>query len=287
MVKINSYLGAKDLDRLILSALKEDIRGEDITTAVLELGGRKAKGVLLAKQELVLAGLPVFARVFELLDPSISLEDDFKDGDLVEKKTEVAKISGRAASLLSAERVALNFLTHLSGVATLTHQFVEEVRGTKAKILDTRKTTPGLRALEKYAVKAGGGENHRMGLYDAILVKDNHLALLGGVTAVHTLIQKNLGKRKPGFIEFEVQTLEELEEALSLGIERVLLDNTDVPTLKRAVEINKGRALLEASGGVNLKNVRKIAETGVDFISIGVLTHSAPAANLSLETEVL
>lgn len=287
MVKINSYLSSKDLDQLLLSALKEDIREEDITTAVLELGGRKAKGALLAKQELVLAGLPVFRRVFELLDPATTFEADFKDGDLVKKKTEVARISGRAASLLSAERVALNFLTHLSGVATLTHQFVEEVRGTKAKILDTRKTTPGLRALEKYTVKVGGGENHRMGLYDALLVKDNHIALLGGVTAVHTLIQRNLGGRKPKFIEFEVETLEELEEALSLGIKRILLDNMGVPTLKKAVGINKGRAQLEASGGVNLKNIRQIAETGVDFISIGALTHSAPAANLSLETEVL
>lgn len=287
MVNIESYLSEKELDQLLLSALKEDIGEEDITTKVLELGERKAKGVLLAKQELVLAGLPVFRRAFELLDPTVSFKADFKDGDLVKKKTEVAKISGRAASLLSAERVALNFLTHLSGVATLTHRFVKEVEGTEAKILDTRKTTPGFRALEKYAVKAGGGENHRMGLYDAILVKDNHIALLGGVTAVCNLIQKNLGERKPKFIEFEVGSLEELEEALSLGIKRVLLDNVDVPSLKKAVEINEGRALLEASGGVNLKNVRQIAEVGVDLISIGALTHSAPAANLSLETEVL
>lgn len=287
MTTLSSFIGKEELDQLLLSSLREDIGKEDITTEVLELGERKARGVLLAKQELILAGLPVFRRVFELLDPSIFFEVDFRDGDLVKKEAAVVKISGKAASLLSAERVALNFLTHLSGVATLTHQFVEEVKGTKAKILDTRKTTPGFRALEKYAVKMGGGENHRMGLYDAILVKDNHIALLGGVTAAHALIQKNLGERKPKFIEFEVRTLEELEEALSLGIKRVLLDNMDLPTLKRAVEINRGRALLEASGGVNLGNVRQIAETGVDVISIGVLTHSAPAANLSFETEVL
>lgn len=283
MSVLSDYINKKDLDRLLLSALEEDIRGGDITTEVLELGKRRASGVLLAKQKLALAGLPVFKRAFELLDSSITFETEFPDGDLVQNGTKVAKVSGRAVSLLSAERVALNFLTCLSGVATLTYQFVEEVRGTKAKILGTRKTTPGLRALQKYAVKMGGGENHRMGLYDAILVKDNHIAILGGVAAVHELIQKNLGGRKPKFIEFEVETLEELEEALSLGIKRVLLDNMDVPTLKKAVEINRGRVLLEASGGVNLENVRQIAETGIDFISIGALTHSAPVADLSLE----
>lgn len=287
MTSLFSFISKEELDRLILSALEEDIKGGDITTEVLKLGGRMARGTLLAKQELVLAGLDIFGKVFELRDSSVTFEADSKDGDLVKERTEVAEISGKAVSLLSAERIALNFLTHLCGIATLTYWFVEEVRGTEAKILDTRKTTPGLGVLEKYAVKMGGGENHRMGLYDAILVKDNHIALLGGVTAVYNLVRQNLGGREVKFVEFEVETLDQLEEALSLGIGRILLDNMDLPTLKKAVEINKGRALLEASGGVNLENVRQIAETGVDFISIGALTHSAPAADLSLETEVV
>ena len=274
---------------LITAALKEDIGSRDLTSSALIPKGHVAKAEIVVRGEGVIAGLQVAEWVFAQVDPKVRFQPTVKDGQKVYPDKAVAFLEGPARGILAGERTALNFLGHLSGVATLTRAFVEEVRGTSAKILDTRKTMPGLRLLEKYAVRMGGGVNHRMGLYDGLLIKDNHLRLAGGVEKAVAQIRSAALKGIP--IEVEVSSLREFREALGARADLILLDNMKLPEIQEAVRLARAVSrsksappiLLEASGGVNLDNVRSIALTGVDRISVGALTHSAPALNLALE----
>jgi len=269
------------LRAIVERALKEDLGSGDLTTRLLFPRAIKAKALIRAKQDAVLAGLSVAEAVFKKVDPKLKFQSLAQDGDRVRSGTEIARIVGDGRSLLKGERVALNFLQRLSGIATLTAQFVETVKGTKATILDTRKTTPGLRELEKYAVRMGGGRNHRMNLSDGILIKDNHLALAG---SLRRAVQETRRKAPRGLkVEVEATNLKEVEDALLVKADIILLDNMTIPQLKEAVSLIDGRALTEVSGGVQLNTVREIAATGVDFISIGALTHSAPAVDLSMD----
>jgi nicotinate-nucleotide pyrophosphorylase (carboxylating) len=229
----------------------------------------------------VIAGLDLAAASFKALDPDAQFVADVADGAHVAAGSRIARVQGKARALLTAERTALNFLGHLSGIATLTASYVAAIEGTRARIACTRKTTPGLRAFEKYAVRAGGGINHRFGLYDAVLVKDNHIAAAGSLSQALAKLRARTGHLVK--VEVEVDTLDQLDEALHFPIDAVLLDNMDAATLKKAVALVDGRVLTEASGGVSLETVRKIAETGVDLISVGALTHSAPRLDLALE----
>jgi len=267
---------------LIDRALAEDLGDGDLTTRAVVPAGAQARATIVQKQAGVIAGLGVARAVFERLDRELVWVAHCPEGNWREAGR-VAEITGAAASILAAERVALNFLGRLSGVATLSARYVHAVEGTGARILDTRKTTPGLRALEKEAVRAGGAVSHRSGLYDAILVKENHAALAGGVGEA---IRLALERAPDGVIvEVECATLAEVEAAVAAvaaGVPRILLDNMGVDELRRAVELVSGRAELEASGGITLENVRAVAETGVDYISVGALTHSAPALDVSL-----
>ena len=265
------------LGSLIRRALKEDIGPGDITTRSLFPKPVRAEARIRVNRETVIAGLPVAKAVFKQMDRGLRFIPLVKEGDPVKPEGVVARIRGDGRSILSGERVALNFLQRLSGIATLTAQFVDAVKGTKVQILDTRKTTPGLRALEKYAVRIGGGKNHRMSLNDGILVKDNHIALTG---SLEEAVRRLKGRRK---IEVEATCLEEVEAALESKAGIILLDNMTPAQVKEAVERIQGRARTEASGGIRLDNILEIALTGVDFISIGALTHSAPAADMSLE----
>lgn len=268
------------LDDLIRNALKEDIHTGDLTTRACLSGQQVADARLFAKEPFVLAGLAVAARVFAILDPEISFIMLYDDGARVEKGEIIANIHGDASSLLQGERVALNLLQRMSGIATLTSAYVSAVQGTKARIVDTRKTTPGLRALEKYAVRVGGGTNHRTGLYDGILIKENHISAAGGIAeAVRRAKAYTPHTIK---IEVETETLEQVAEALEAGADIIMLDNMDCLTMRQAVSIIAGRALVEASGGVNLDTVAEIAATGVDIISVGALTHSPKAADISM-----
>jgi len=273
------------LEPLVAAALREDLPWGDLTTEALFPAGMRARAEVLVKKPGVLAGLPVFEAVFRYLDPQARVDVYSPDGTEVQPGSVAAAVEADARALLAAERVALNFLNHLSGVATLTRRFVRAVEGLSCRIVDTRKTTPGLRLLEKYAVRAGGGANHRFGLSDGVLVKDNHLALLRrqGVSLGEALRQ--LRHRVPHGVrvQVEVTDLEQLEEVLSAGVDAVLLDNMPLEALREAVARCRGRAVTEASGGITLENVRAVAETGVDLISVGALTHSAPALDLSLE----
>lgn len=268
--------------RAVTDALAEDLgtRG-DITTLSTVSADAKAAATFGARRAGVIAGLEVARAAFHALDPEVRFEPLVRDGDRVAAEAVVARVSGAARSLLTGERVALNFLSHMSGIATLTRRFVDEVRGTNARIVDTRKTTPGLRAFEKYAVRCGGGHNHRSGLYDAILIKDNHIVAAGGVEAAVAAARAHAGHMVK--IEVEVGDLDELRAALKHPVDAVLLDNMDPATLKEAVRIVNGVATTEASGGVNLDTVRAIAESGVDLISVGALTHSAPILDLGLD----
>jgi nicotinate-nucleotide pyrophosphorylase (carboxylating) len=264
---------------LIENALAEDLGAGDITTEAVVPADARADARIEQKQPGVVAGLGVAQAVFEHVDPGLSWMVSCSEGEWREGGP-VAEIEGAAASILAAERVALNFLGRLSGVATVTASYVRAVEGTGVRILDTRKTTPGLRALEKEAVRAGGGTSHRGGLYDAILVKENHAALAGGVGAA---AERALANAPEGVVvEVECATLDEVADAVEAGVPRILLDNMDTGTLRRAVELVGGRAELEASGGITLDTIRAVAETGVDFISVGALTHSAPALDFSL-----
>jgi nicotinate-nucleotide pyrophosphorylase (carboxylating) len=265
---------------LIRAALAEDIGPGDVTTQAVIPEGREGNAVIVAKAYGVLAGLPIAEGVFREVAPQIRFEPLAQDGEPVAPGDVVAQVSGPLREILTAERVALNFLCRLSGIATLTAKFVDAVAPYRAVILDTRKTTPGWRVLEKYAVRAGGGHNHRLGLYDMVLIKDNHIVACGSITEAVRRVRE-AGAALP--IEVEVKTLEELEEALSLGVDRILLDNMDIPTLREAVRRAAGRVPLEASGGVSLENVAEVAATGVDYISVGAITHSAPSLDLSLE----
>jgi nicotinate-nucleotide pyrophosphorylase (carboxylating) len=271
-----------DLDRIALAALAEDVGRGDVTTEATVAEDATCTGRLLLKESGVVCGLPAVVAVFRALDPDVSFEASAADGDRFPEPTELARISGHTRAVLTGERTALNILGRLSGIATLTSRFVDAIEGTGAEILDTRKTTPGLRGLEKYAVRCGGGRNHRFGLDDGILVKDNHLRAAGGVRpAVERLRAAGTGLE----IEVEAETLDDVREALVAGAEQILLDNMTPALMREAVELVDGRATLEASGGVSLETVREIAETGVDFISVGALTHSARSLDVSLELE--
>jgi len=270
------------VERAVAAALEEDLGlAGDITTDAIIPVSASAEAEIAARKRGVIAGLDLAAASFKRLDPDAQFVADVADGTPVAAGTRIARIQGKTRALLSAERVALNFLGRLSGIATLTAAYVAAVGGTKAKITCTRKTTPGRRALEKYAVRAGGGMNHRFGLYDAVLVKDNHIAAAGGLAPALTKLRARTGHLVK--IEVEVDTLDQLDEALHFFIDAVLLDNMDVATLKQAVALVNRRVVTEASGGVTLETVRKIAETGVDLISVGALTHSAPVLDLALE----
>lgn len=270
------------VERAVATALQEDL-GEagDITTDAIIPASASADAEIVARKPGVIAGLDLAAASFKTLDPDAQFVAEVADGTKVAAGARIARVQGRTRALLSAERVALNFLGHLSGIATLTATYVAAVSGTKARVACTRKTTPGLRALEKYAVRAGGGMNHRFGLDDAVLVKDNHIAAAGGLAPALKQLRARTGHLVK--IEVEVDTLDQLDEALHFPIDAVLLDNMDLATLTRAVALVNGRVATEASGGVTLETVRKIAETGVDLISVGTLTHSAPVLDLALE----
>jgi len=259
-------------------ALSEDVGSGDLTTQRVVPEDATCVAQVLVKEPGVVCGLSVVQQVFQELDRELRFEAVLADGDGIEAPTVVARVEGRAAPILTGERTALNFLGRLSGIATLTRRYADAVDGTGAKILDTRKTTPGLRALEKHAVECGGGRNHRFGLYDAILIKDNHLAVAG---SIGTAIERAKGAGVP--VQAEVEDLDGLREALDAGADAILLDNMPPDTMREAVAITAGRATLEASGGVTLDIIRAIAETGVDFISIGALTHSARSLDVSLE----
>jgi nicotinate-nucleotide pyrophosphorylase (carboxylating) len=267
---------------LIDRALREDVGQGDLTTAAVVPEGSRARARIVQKAPGVIAGLGVAGAVFERVDDELAWRAAVQEGEWRDGGP-VAELEGRAASILTAERVALNFLGRLSGVATLTARYVKEVEGTGVRLLDTRKTTPGLRALEKEAVRLGGGVSHRNGLYDAILVKENHAAMAGGVEKA---ARRALAAAPPGVtVEVECATLEEVSAAVEAGVPRLLLDNMPVEQLRRAVELAGGRAELEASGGITLETIRAVAETGVGYVSIGALTHSAPALDVSLLLE--
>jgi nicotinate-nucleotide pyrophosphorylase (carboxylating) len=262
-------------------ALAEDVGPGDVTTLATIPAGAGCEAQLRARQAGVVAGLPVAIAAFRHLDPTLAISEARRDGDRIEAGDVLLTIRGHARPVLTAERVALNFVQRLSGIATLTARYVECVRGTRARIVDTRKTTPGLRRLEKYAVRVGGGHNHRFGLFDGILIKDNHIVAAGGVAAAVHAARANAPHSLR--IEVETETLEEVEAALAAGADAILLDNMPPEQLRQAVELVGGRAVTEASGGITLTNVRAVAETGVDLISIGALTHSAPSLDLGLD----
>jgi len=270
--------------QLIDLALREDIGDGDITSQYFIGEEDQASARVIAKERAVVAGTEVAAEVFGRVDPSLRVEITQADGSAVAGGVSVLEVRGRARPILTAERVALNFLQHLSGIATLTHQFVEAAGPNGAKILDTRKTTPGLRKFEKAAVAAGGGKNHRFGLYDMVLIKDNHLLARNGLARLSAAIER-VRRERPGLkVEIEADNLDQVRALLEIpGVEVILLDNMRGTEMREAVAIGKGKVKFEASGGVNLRNVRQIAATGVDYVSIGALTHSAPAIDFSLE----
>jgi len=261
-------------------ALDEDIFTGDVTTESIVPLDAILLGNIVAKQAGVVAGLKVSRMVFQQLSADISVTANVSDGSFVEPGMILARVSGSARALLTGERTALNLLGRMSGIATLTRQFVEAVAGTKAVILDTRKTAPGLRAVDKLAVRLGGGQNHRTGLFDMVLIKDNHIDFAGSITAAVERVRATGTKLE---IEVEARSLDDLREALSLDVERVLLDNMTTEKMREAVTLTAGRAKLEASGNITLQNVRAVAEAGVDFISVGMLTHSAPVFDVSLK----
>ena len=268
------------IDRLIEQALLEDIHTGDITTLAVVPGTRPASARLIAKEPLVMAGIATAARVFTILDSGIRFDACINDGATAAAGTVLATIHGEASKLLMGERVALNLLQRMCGIATLTASFVDAVAGTKARIVDTRKTTPGLRQLEKYAVRIGGGINHRTGLYDGVLIKENHIAAAGGITEAIRRARAYIPHTLK--IEIETENLPQVDEALAAGADIIMLDNMSLDDMRTAVGTINGRALVEASGGVNLERVRAIAETGVDIISVGALTHSPRAMDISM-----
>lgn len=275
------FLGMDNIKTFISNALREDIGPGDLTTEALIQPDIEGKAELIAKEPLILAGIEMAREVFHQVNQDINFLGRHTDGEDLSSSTVIATISGPLRSLLTAERVALNLLQRLSGIATLTRQYVNGIEGTKARIVDTRKTTPGLRALEKYAVRIGGGKNHRFGLFDGILIKDNHIAAVGSLTEA----VKRAREKVPHTLKIEVETenLDQVREAISAGAEIIMLDNMDIETMKEAVKLINGKALIEASGGINLNNVRQVAETGVDLISVGAITHSARSMDISME----
>ncbi len=273
--KLDSQLVA----RQVQAALAEDVGSGDVTAALVP-SSQQVRAHIVAREPAVLCGVQWVTETFHQLDAAIRLDWQAADGERIAAEMTILRLSGRARPLLTGERTALNFLQLLSGVATKTATYVEAVRGTNAHIVDTRKTLPGLRLAQKYAVRTGGGTNHRIGLYDAVLIKENHIAAAGGVTPV--LREARRVAAQASFIEIEVETLTQLQEALDAGATMVLLDNMDVATLREAVRINAGRAILEISGGVTLEGLRALAETGVDRISIGTLTKDVKATDFSM-----
>ena len=269
-----------EISRYIIRALEEDIGPGDVTTNTIVPVGASLRGRIIAKQDGVIAGLEIAKQVMFALSRDISFVADVKDGEKVTRGTVVANLEGSARALLTGERTALNFLGRMSGIATLTRKFVDAVAGTKAVILDTRKTAPGLRFTDKLAVRLGGGQNHRTGLFDMVLIKDNHIDFAGSITAA---VQRVRMSGTTLEIEVETRSLDNVREALALGVERILLDNMSPATMREAVEICDGRAKLEASGNVTLDNVLEVARTGVDYISVGALTHSPTVFDVSLE----
>lgn len=269
------------LRELIDLALKEDIGPGDVTTNSIIPPDCNVAGLLVAKEEGVIAGLPVAEAVFRRLDPAVNLSFQVREGEQVTNAQILARVEGNARAVLTGERLALNFLQRLSGIATYVHRLVRLLEGCKAKIVDTRKTTPGLRFLEKYAVRVGGGNNHRFGLYDAVLIKDNHLKIAGGIRRAIQQARSRIPLTMK--IEVEVENLAGVAEALAAGADIIMLDNMDLPTMREAVNFVAGRALLEASGGITEENILAVAQTGVDFVSVGALTHSARALDISLE----
>jgi len=267
------------LDSVIL-ALREDIGKEDITTNSIVPAGMRTSAKIIAKESGIICGLGIARLVFQSVDKNLKFTDKVKDGKAVKKGTVVAAVEGPARGILTAERVALNFLQRLSGIATLTNIFVKAAGG-KVKILDTRKTSPGLRVLEKYAVKIGGGFNHRLGLFDAVLIKDNHISVAGGLKKAVALAKKKYDR-----IEVEVKTPAQVKEAIEAGVTRIMLDNMSIAGIKRSVQLirmSKRKIEIEVSGGITLKNIRSIAGTGADYISVGAITHSAKTLDMSLK----
>ncbi len=269
------------IDKIIELALEEDLGPGDLTTWAIIDPSIKGKARLLAKEEIVLAGVEIFGKVLSRLDPKIAVECNFHDGDVVAKGKDIGVVKGSMRGILSGERTALNFLQHLSGIATLTRRYVEKTDPSKVRVIDTRKTTPGLRVLEKYAVRVGGGFNHRFGLFDGVLIKDNHIAAVGSISKAVAKIRATVPHTLR--IEVEVDDIKGLEQALEAGADAILLDNMSVKEMKEAVTIAGGRVLLEASGGITLESIEEISQTGVNLISVGAITHSARSVDISLE----
>lgn len=280
-----AFLSPLAIDETVQRALDEDLgRAGDITSIATIPEATKAHAILIARQSGVIAGLPLAVATFQKLSPDIRIQAHFRDGGTVASGVQVLTISGPARAVLAGERTALNFVGRLSGIASLTSDYVRHTAGTRLRICCTRKTTPGLRALEKYAVRCGGGFNHRFGLDDAILIKDNHVAVAGGVRPVLERARTHIGHLVK--VEIEVDTLAQLREVLDTGLaDVVLLDNMDTATLTEAVKLANGRVVLEASGGVTLDSIAKIARTGVDYVSVGALTHSAPNFDVALDID--
>ncbi|MDP3298257.1 MAG: carboxylating nicotinate-nucleotide diphosphorylase [Thermodesulfovibrionia bacterium] len=271
-------------DTILTQALLEDIGEGDVTTCAVIPENHRSKAVLIAKEDFVLAGLPFAERIFQLLNSELKFKAHKKDGDIVKKGAVIATINGNTRSLLMAERTALNLLQRLSGIATLTRRFVEKVKGLTVKIVDTRKTTPGLRTFEKYAVRAGGGKNHRFGLFDGILIKDNHINAAGSIEKAVKMAK--LKAQHMLKIEVEAKNIREVRSALSAGAEIIMLDNMSIEGIKKSVRMIRSQnpqIIIEASGNINLENIRKVAEICVDLISIGALTHSARAVDISMD----
>lgn len=273
-------IAPENLDPMIQAALAEDVGAGDITTDSIIAPEMTCRGKIICKQDGVIAGLPVAERVFKLVDERLQFDAKTQDGEKVQEDQIVARLYGPARAMLKAERVALNYLQHLSGIASLTARYVKAVEGTKTTILDTRKTTPGMRSLEKYATRMGGARNHRMGLYDAVLIKDTHLALANGVSAALRAVRK---AHPEALIEVEVSNSQELEQALNDKAPRILLDNFAPGQVREAMQLIRGRAEVEISGGVLLTNARAYALAGADYISVGALTHSAVALDYSMK----
>jgi len=278
-------MGTQDLKQAVESAIEaallEDMPEGDVTSESVIPVEARSEAYFLAKEDGVLAGLDVAARVFTKLDPAVIFIERFKDGASFHQGDKLARVKGPTISLLKGERTALNFLQHLTGVATATRRFADAVAGTRAKILDTRKTTPGLRLLEKYAVRTGGGTNHRISLSDMVLIKDNHIRFVGSVAEA---VRRVRAKIRPGIkVEVEADSLLQVREALAAGADWIMLDNMPLETMSQAVALAGGRVPLEASGNMSLERVRAVAETGVDYISVGALTHSARAVDISMD----
>jgi nicotinate-nucleotide pyrophosphorylase (carboxylating) len=265
---------------LLRIAIEEDVGFGDITTQSIISEEKRSRAIILSKGNFIVAGLPFAEEVFRLVDNDIDFRIFYNDGSRVKKGDIIAEVNGRVRTILTCERVSLNLLQRLSGIATMTNAFVEKIKGLNAKIVDTRKTTPLLRYLEKYAVRVGGGHNHRFGLYDGILIKDNHIEAAGSITNAIEAARRchHLSK-----IEVEVENMNDLREALKAGADVVMLDNMTIEDMREAVKLAKGKVILEASGNINLNNVKAVAETGVDLISVGAITHSAPAVDISMK----